>query len=100
MISKGCTAKNTFTVPFERDDVEVLYITYQQKDETVLEKTLEDCTFGDGEIYINISQEDSLKFESSIVVRIQIRARLKNNTTIKSNIVTTDVDRVLKDGVI
>ena len=100
MISKGCTAKNTFTVPFEQDDVEVLYITYQQKDKTVLEKTLEDCTFGDGEIYINISQEDSLKFESSIVVRIQIRARLKNNTTIKSNIVTTDVDRVLKDGVI
>lgn len=38
MISKGCTAKNTFTVPFEQDDVEVLYITYQQRDKTVLEK--------------------------------------------------------------
>ena len=100
MISKGCTARNTFTVPFKQDDIEALYVTYQQKDETVLEKTLNDCTFGDGEIYVNISQEESLRFQSSIIVRIQIRARLKNNTAIKSNIVTTDVDQVLKDGVI
>ena len=100
MISKGCTATNTFTVPFSRDEVDVLYITYQQREKTVLEKTFEDCTFSEGVVTVNLSQEETLMFESLLAVRIQIRARLKNNAAIKSNIISTDVDKILKDGVI
>ena len=40
MISKGCTIGNTFTVPFTEDEVEVLYITYQQRDKPLLRKLL------------------------------------------------------------
>lgn len=100
MISKGCTATNSFTVPFGKDEVDVLYITYQQRDKTVLEKTLEDCTFDEGIATVKLTQEETLKFESLLAVRIQIRARLKNNAAIKSNIISTDVDKILKDGVI
>lgn len=100
MISKGCTATNSFTVPFKQDEVDVLYITYQQREKTVLEKTIKDCTFAEGVVTVNLSQEETLMFESLLAVRIQIRARLKNNAAIKSNIISTDVDKILKDGVI
>lgn len=100
MISKGCTVGNTFTVPFTKEEVEVLYITYQQRGKTVIEKTLDDCSFGDGFISTGFTQEQTLLFESSIRVCIQIRARLKDGTATKSNIIETDVDKLLKDGII
>lgn len=100
MISKGCTIGNTFTIPFNGEDVEVIYITYQQRGKTIVEKTFADCSFGDGFVSIGLTQEETLLFESLVRVRIQIRARLKDGTVTKSNIIETDVDKLLKDGVI
>ena len=100
MISKGCTVGNTFTVPFTKDEVEVLYITYQQRGKTIVEKNLDDCIFGDNFVSTGLTQEETLMFESLIRVNIQIRARLKDGTVTKSNIIETDVDKILKDGVI
>lgn len=100
MISKGCTITNTFTVPFSQDEVEVLYVTYQQREKTIIEKTLEDCVFADGSLSVGITQEESLLFTSLLPVKIQIRARLTDGTVTKSNIITAEVDKILKDGVI
>lgn len=100
MISKGCTVGNTFTVPFTKEEVEVLYITYQQRGKNIVEKTLNDCSFGDNFVSTGLTQEETLMFESLIRVNIQIRARLKDGTVTKSNIIETDVDKILKDGVI
>lgn len=100
MISKGCTMGNTFTIPFTKEEIEVLYITYQQMGKTIVEKTLDDCSFGDNFISIVLTQEETLMFENRARVSIQIRVRLKDGTVTKSNIIETDIDRVLKDGVI
>ena len=100
LISKGCTVGNSFTVPFTKDEVVALYITYQQRGKTVIEKTLDDCSFGDNFVSIILTQEETLMFESLVKVRIQIRARLKDGTATKSKIIETDVDTLLKDGVI
>ena len=100
MISKGCTIGNTFTIPFTKEEIEVLYITYQQRGKTIIEKTIDDCTFGEGFLSTGLTQEETLMFESLVKVRIQIRARLKDGTATKSKIIETDVDTLLKDGVI
>ena len=61
-ISSGCTVTNTFSLPCGEEDIAVLYITYQQNDVTVLEKTKEDCNFEGTTAIVRLSQEDTLKF--------------------------------------
>ena len=100
MIAKGCTNVNTFSFPYAAGDIAALYITYKQKGKTVLEKTLNDCTFEAGYVSVNLSQEDTLKLTDDAIIKIQIRVRFKDGFTNKSKIIETYADEVLKEGVI
>ena len=100
IIPKGCTVVNTFVIPFTEDDIEVMYITYQQYGTTIVEKTLPDCTFADNKILVGLSQEDTLRFHTSYTIDIQIRIRLKNGVVTKSKVVSVRTDELLKTGVI
>lgn len=100
MIAKGCTVKNTFTIPFSETEIETIFITYGQKGEVVLEKSLADCTFDNGAVSVDLLQEDTLKFCDCAGVQIQIRVKLTNGTATKSNILHVFTDELLKDGVI
>lgn len=100
MIPKGCTCIHSFTIPYTKDEIATLYITYKQKDTVVFEKTMDDCVFTDGRVLVNLIQEDTLSLDSNVVIDIQIRVRLENGIVTKSNIVQTITDFVLKEGVI
>lgn len=100
MIPKGCTCKNFFPIPHAEDEVATLFVTYQQKKETVVEKDITDCTFEDGMVSVNLSQEETLSFEDNVPIKIQLRARLNNGAATKSKIMETYTDFVLKDDVI
>ena len=100
IIPKGCTVINTFTIPYTEDEIEVVYITYQQSCVTIIEKTLSDCTFVDGKMSVELSQEDTLLFDDNYAINIQIRIRLKNGMATKSNIIGAQTDKLLKKGVI
>lgn len=100
MIEKGCTCKNIFTFPFAQSDVDAIRITYSQKGEVVFEKQLDDCVFSDGEITVYLNQEDTLKFDSFQIIKIQIKVRLKGDLVTKSQIIETLTDEVLSCEVI
>ena len=100
MIHKGCTSVESFKFPFDASDVKSIFITFKENGETIIEKTLDDCTFGEGVVSVKISQEDSLKFSDNAIVQVQIRVKLTNDETTKSNIMETYTDNILKDGVI
>ena len=100
MISTGCTGENLFCLPCGEEEIAVMYITYQQDEETVLEKTKEDCVFEGETACLTLSQEDSLKFDPDAEILIQIRIRLTDGRAIKSDIMRAAADRLLKDGVI
>lgn len=100
MIHKGCTEIHIFKFPFSASDVKSTYITYKEDDKLIIEKALGDCTFGDGIVSVNLSQEDTLKFSDDAIVKVQIRVKFTNDKTTKSNIMETYTDSVLKDGVI
>lgn len=100
MIAKGCTCKNTFSFPYAENDVKVIFITYQQKGRTVIEKSLSDCTFSDDKVSVILTQEDTLKLAENEYIEIQIRVRLQDGTPTKSKIIETYTDRVLKNEVI
>ena len=100
MIPKGCTCENSFSFPYDEGEVESIHIAYKENNVMRLEKHLEDCIFKDGMIHVSLSQEDTLKFTDNAFIKIQIRCKLKNGETPKSNIIETYTDEVLYNGVI
>lgn len=100
MIPKGCTCKNTFPFPYAKEEVATIYITYQQDGETIIEKDIDNCEFAEGKVSVKLTQEESLKFNDDTIVKVQIRCRLNNGAVIKSNIMKSHTDEILKSGVI
>ena len=100
MIGKGCTCINTFTLPFGEDRVKAIRITYSQNDKILFEKQLEDCIFSDYEVSVNLMQEDTLKFDSSKIIEIQLKIKMSDDTVVKSNVIKTVTDKLLSCEVI
>lgn len=78
-------------------DFEVLYITFNQGETTVLEKTIDDVKMEEKTIVIPLSQKDTLSFDSSKSVKIQLRGRV-GETAYASQIVRIPVSDILKEG--
>ena len=95
MIGKGCTCKNTFEFPFSEGDVEAIRIAYCQDGKVLFEKHKEDCMFSYSQVSVELNQEDTLMFNSSKIIRIQIKVKLTDGSVTKSNIVETITDELL-----
>lgn len=102
---RGTTPTHTITTDIDLSQATV-YLTYAQGSEIVCEKTNDDLVFdsseNDGEttytITAELSQEETLALDSSLQVRIQIRAIFADGKAIASNIMVGTVDDILKDG--
>ena len=96
---RGTTPENIFKLPFILDDVKSLYVTYSQGNTVVLDKAIDDVIIDGNTITVKLTQEDTLKF-SNAQVNIQIRFKTNQGKAMASNIISTYVNNVLKDGVI
>ena len=95
---RGTTPTNTFASDVDLTGAEVMYITYKQAGKTVIEKTLPDVTFGEDSFSVDLTQEETLRFNSQQEVEIQVRVKFMGDEAIASNIIKTTVGRILKDG--
>lgn len=98
-IKRGATPVNRFLVNVDLREATV-YVTYEQRGRTVIEKTGSDLVIAEKSISVPLSQKDTLALKSGDNVDIQIRYVLPDGTADNSNILTASVERVLKDGVI
>lgn len=73
MAMRGTTPTQTFTVPFEKALIKEVEIVYVQNEVIILTKTEKDCTIVDNSISVDLSQEDTFKFDSNERLYIQIR---------------------------
>ena len=80
VISSGTTVTNRITLPVTQSELASLYVTYEQRNKTVVEKSLEECQM--------------------VGTDLLVRLRKKDGTALKSDIVEAETDEVLKDGVI
>ena len=96
---RGTTPVNTFTTNMDLSEADVIYITYQQNDVTVIEKQKSDITFGEGSLSVQLTQADTLKLEKRDLL-IQIRAKFNDGTAVASNVIKTTAEMILKDGAI
>lgn len=96
---RGTTPTHTFHVPIDLTGADVVYITYAQQETVKLEKSKQDLTITPTDITVALTQEDTLKFESGQIL-MQIRARFPNEKAVKSKIMFTSADKLLKEGAI
>ena len=98
---RGTTPTLTFGLPFATDNIKSLYITFVDKnDSIVLEKDIASCTLSGKSVSVTLTQEETLALEGRSETRIQLRVLDNNGTALASDIITVQVKEILKDGVI
>lgn len=97
---RGTTPTHTFTTDIDLTDAEVIFITYEQAGKPVMEKTKEDLTITAETLTVKLTQEETLAFELGKPVEMQIRARFADGTAVASQVMRTNADVILKEGVI
>lgn len=78
-------------------DFEVLYITFKQDNNVVLEKSLDDVKIEGTKVVIKFSQKETLTFDGSTSIKVQLRGRV-GETVYASKIVRLSMSDILKDG--
>ena len=97
---RGTTSTLQFAFPFELNNVAELWVTLKQDNNIVLDKTLADCELDGSVLTLRLAQQDTLKLNAFMPVAIQVRIRTNDGNAVASNIITTSVGQILKDGVI
>lgn len=97
---RGTTPTNTITTDIDLTGVDVIYWTYTQGKRKILELDIDRIEINPDSIVVKLTQEETLAFDEKKDVEMQIRARYPDGTAVSSDIMTTTVGRILKDGVI
>ena len=97
---RGTTPKHTFSLPVDSSVIRALRIIYAQGGKEVITKELSDCTLAETEATVKLSQEETLLFDSSQIVEIQMRILTTGGDALASRIRRTAVGRLLEDEVI
>lgn len=97
---QGTTPTHTFTTDFDCSGAELIYITYCQNNETVLEidNTEGRITVDAESISVKLTQEETLLFSPDRNVMIQIRVKMPGGDALASNLMAASVMEVLKGG--
>ena len=94
---KGTTPTHIFTIPTEiAETLSKIRVIYSQNNEIVLTK---DTTEVGSEVKIRLTQEETLQFDHSKAVDIQVRALTLGGDALNSDIMTVRCEKCLEDGV-
>ena len=75
LIWPGGTQTQDFEIPFAAEEVAKVIVSYEQEDETILEKTItsfEDAGYGKTAFSYELTQAESLLFRSEVKAWIQL----------------------------
>lgn len=98
---RGTTPELSFTLPFSASSATRIWITFSQNNQEVFTVEKPDCTIEENVIKFTLSQKQTLSLNSNSNVEMQIRILFpgeKESDALASNIITTTVQRILKDG--
>ena len=97
---RGTTPTHIFTTDIDLRGAAVLFLTYKQNQAKVLEKNIEDVTIEEDKITVTLTQQETLMFNTTMRVEMQIRVRFPDGSALASDIMHAPVERILKGGVI
>ena len=96
-IRRGTTPTHSFTTNVDLTNASVIYVTYSQFGQTVIEENKNNMTVSSTGISVPLTQQDTLKIKAGARTSVQIRAGLANGRRIASNIIYLLVKDVLKE---
>ena len=103
---RGTTPTHVFRVKADLNNLEALYVTYQQHKVNLVEKTLDDVTVDteNNTVTVQLTQADTLKFDDKNctcpenMVKIQIRWRYTDGNAAATKVLSVRATEILKDG--
>lgn len=98
--SPGTTPTHTFTLPFEKEMLADLRISYLQNKKKVFTKGMEDVEISGNDISLILTQEETLLFEAGKNVSIQLKIKTIEGLVFNSDIIEMRVDCSLDNEVI
>lgn len=84
IVIRGTTPEHEFYVPYSRDMIKDIRITYAQNKKAVFVKKIYDCRFENEKVYIDLSQAETLMFVPNRHLEIEIKILLLNNKVVMS----------------
>lgn len=100
---KGTTPILQFNLPIETATIKAAEVMVRYVDnhkEVTIIKELADCEVGEKTITAMLTQEETLRIPAPSAVEVQLRVLTLDDVALASVIFTTDVKRLLKEGVI
>ena len=100
---RGSTPTHTFALPAciaeKASAISAIEITYEQKNQVILQKREQDCTINGDEVSVTLSQEETFLFKEDVNVQIQLRIKV-DGKVIPSDIMRVSCKECLSDEVI
>lgn len=97
---RGTTPTHIFTIPFDTDTIADLRISYAQCGKEVVVKTLKDAKLNGATITVDLTQEDTLKFDCSKQVLMQVKVLTLGGEVLSSDIIVVNVGQCLNSEVL
>lgn len=95
---RGTTPTVIFTLPFEAEVFETVWITFSQNSREVFTLYSDELILNGDTITAKLTQEQTLKLTGRCKVDIQIRGKTYDGKALASNVMSTWAERILKDG--
>ena len=100
-VFKGSTPTLNFNINTPLENVQAMYLTFEQRGVLVLEKDINSIQIIDeNTIAVTLTQEETLLFSSKYDIEVQFRAKYTDGSATTSDINTFNMYKVLKNEVI
>ena len=100
---KGTTPTLQFNLPISTSTIKAAEVMVRYVDNhkgVTIVKTLDECDVTENTITARLTQEETLRIPAPSIVEVQLRVLTKDDVALASDIFTTTVERLLKEGVI
>ena len=98
--SPGTTPTHTFTLPFEKELISDLRITYSQDRKKILTKYMRDVEMDGNDINVTLTQEDTFKFKEKKPVFVQLKIKVVDGQVFNSDLIVMRIEPALDNEVI
>lgn len=84
IVIRGTTPEHEFDLPYPKELVESLRVTYGQKGKVIFTKRWGDCKITDDKIIVSLSQEETFLFSAQHHIQIEIRLKLTDGKVVRT----------------
>ena len=95
---RGTTPTITFNLPFNVSTIKNCEVYFGQNDELLVTKGYNDCVFSGTTMQVTLKQKDTLQFDDSEKLQVQVRFRFNDDSVDATAIIKGKVGELLSDS--